>query len=58
MQKIDYGDINKFLVSIGLVLIALAVLTPYLYLKEDFGLYIEQSKIDQMQEPIKELITE
>ena len=58
MQKIDYGDINKFLVSIGIVLIALAVLTPYLYLKEDFGLYIEQTKIDQMQEPIKELITE
>jgi hypothetical protein len=57
-EKIDYGDINKFLVSIGLVLIALAVLTPYLYLKEDFGLYIEQSKIDQMQEPIKELITD
>ena len=57
MQKIDYGDINKFLVSIGLVLIALAVLTPYLYLKEDFGLYIEQSKIDEMQEPIKALIS-
>lgn len=58
MQKIDYSDINKFLVSVGLVLIALAVLTPYLYLKEDFGLYIEQAKIDQMQETIKELITE
>jgi hypothetical protein len=57
MQKIDYGDINKFLVSIGLVLIGLAVLVPYLYLKEDFGLYLEQSQIDKFQDPIKELIT-
>jgi len=57
MQKIDYGDINKFLVSIGLVLIGLAVLVPYLYLKEDFSLYLEQTQIDKLQEPIKELIS-
>ncbi|MDY7397011.1 hypothetical protein UMM65_17330 [Aureibaculum sp. 2210JD6-5] len=57
MQKIDYGDINKFLVSIGLILIGLAVLVPYLYLKEDLGLYLERSQIDKLQEPIKELIT-
>lgn len=57
MQKIDYGDINKFLVSIGLVLIGLAILTPYFYLKEDFGLYIEKETIEHFQEPIKKLIT-
>lgn len=57
MQKIDYGDINKFLVSIGLVLICLAILTPYFYLKEDFGLYIEQEAIEKFQEPIQKIIT-
>ncbi len=57
MQKIDYGDINKFLVSIGLVLIGLAILTPYFYLKEDFGLYIEQEAIEKFQEPIQKIIT-
>ncbi|CAA0233487.1 hypothetical protein V2647_04375 [Tenacibaculum maritimum] len=56
MQKVEYGDVNKFLVSIGLVLIGLAVLTPYLYLKEDFGLFIPQSEFDKMQQPIKDLI--
>lgn len=58
MNKIDYGDINKFLVSIGIVLIGLAVLTPYLYLKEDFGLYLEQESFEKLQEPIKNLITD
>lgn len=44
MQKIDYGDINKFLVSIGLVLITLALLTPYLFLKEDFGVMLSEKE--------------
>lgn len=56
MQKIDYGDINKFLVSIGLVLICLAILLPYFYLKEDFGIYIEKSAIEKFEEPIQEII--
>lgn len=58
MNKIDYGDINKFLVSIGIVLIGLAVLTPYFYLKEDFGLYLEQESFEKLQEPIKILISD
>lgn len=56
MQKIEYGDINKFLVSIGLVLIGLAVLSPYLYLKEDFGIYLEQSQFDNLQDSMQELV--
>lgn len=56
MEKIDYGDINKFLVSVGVVLIGLSILTPYLYLKEDFGLYIEIEKFQKFQEPVKNLI--
>jgi hypothetical protein len=56
MEKIDYGDINKFLVSVGIVLIGLSILTPYLYLKEDFGLYIEFDKFVKFQKPVKDLI--
>lgn len=56
MQKIEYGDINKFLVSIGLVLIGLSILSPYLYLKEDFGIYLSQTDFDSLQDSVKELI--
>lgn len=56
MEKIDYGDINKFLVSIGIVLIGLSVLTPFLYLKEDFGIYLSEEEISKYEQPIKSLI--
>ena len=56
MKKIEYGDVNKFLVSIGIVLVTLAILAPYLFLKEDFGLYLEQEKLMKLQDPIKALI--
>jgi len=56
MEKIDYGDLNKFLVSVGIVLIVLSILAPYLYLKENFGLYIEAENFEKFQEPIKNLI--
>ncbi len=56
MEKINYGDINKFLVSVGIVLIVLSVLSPYLYLKEDFGLYVESDIFDKFQEPVRDII--
>lgn len=56
MQKVEYGDLNKFLVSIGLVLIGLAILTPYFYLKEDFGIMISKSEFDNLQEPVKQIV--
>ncbi len=56
MQHIDYGDINKFLVSIGIILIGLAVIIPYLYLQEDFGLYLEKEQLLKFEEPVQKLI--
>lgn len=56
MQKIEYGDINKFFVSIGLILIGLSILSPYLYLKEDFGIYLSQTDFDSLQDSVKELV--
>ena len=56
MEKIDYGDINKFLVSVGLVLIGIALLIPYFYLKDDFGLIITEEKYSSLSEPIRVII--
>jgi hypothetical protein len=56
VQKIEYGDINKFFVSIGLVLIGLAIVSPYLYLKEDFGIYLSQSEFNSLQDSAKALV--
>lgn len=57
MQKIEFGDINKFLVSVGLVLIGLAIVTPYLYLKEDFGLNMEAEKILKLDSEVQLIFT-
>lgn len=45
MQKIEFGDINRFFVSTGLFLIGFALIIPYFYLKEDFGLYINEEDL-------------
>lgn len=36
MEKLDYSDINKFLASLGVVIIGVGIILPYFYLKEDF----------------------
>jgi hypothetical protein len=55
VQKIEFGDINKFLVSVGLVLIGLGIVTPYLYLKEDFGLNTESEKLMKLDLVVQEI---
>ncbi len=56
MEKVEYRDVNRFLVSIGLILISLSLLLPYLYLREDFGLYLEKDKIDSFSPTIQDSI--
>jgi hypothetical protein len=56
MEKIEYGDVNKFLVSTGTVLIGLSFAVPYFYLKDDFGLLIENDKLKTLSVPIQLLI--
>ena len=56
MEKINYGDINRFLASAGVLLIGLSILIPYFYLKEDFGIYIEQDKVANYQDSVKEIL--
>lgn len=56
MQKIEFGDINRFFVSIGLFLIGFALIIPYFYLKEDFGLYLNPDKLAKFDIKIIEII--
>lgn len=58
MNKVEYGDINKFLVSIGMALIAISFLAPYLYLKEDFGLYVDVATLNKYQPEVQHLIND
>jgi len=56
IDKIEYGDFNKFLVSTGYLLIAIGLLLPYFYLKENFDLQIEQAKIKVLTITAQEII--
>lgn len=38
-MKFEFGDLYKFVVSLGVVLISLSVLAPWLFLKEPFDLF-------------------
>lgn len=58
MEKIEYGDVNRFLVSTGLVLISLSLAVPYFYLSDDFGLYIEQEKVKSFSVTIQTIISD
>ena len=58
MEKIEYGDVNRFLVSTGLVLISLSLAVPYFYLSDDFGLYIEQEKVKTFSVTIQTIISD
>ena len=56
MQKIEYGYLYKFLVSVGVILIGFAVLIPYFYLKEDFGLCVPQSDMARFEPEVRQII--
>lgn len=45
MNQLEYGDYYKFIASVGIALIAAAVLLPWLFLHESFDLTIEAAKI-------------
>lgn len=47
-MKIEYSDLYKFLVSIGLGLIAVGFLIPWLVLREPFDLHITQESLESL----------
>jgi hypothetical protein len=56
MDKFDYSDLYKFLVSAGIVLIGLSVLLPWIYLRESFDLIIEKNKLLLLTEQAQTII--
>ncbi|MEM5507436.1 hypothetical protein WNY98_01010 [Pseudoalteromonas sp. AS71] len=44
-MKFEFGDLYKFIVSLGVVLITLSVTTPWLFLREPFDLYKTHAEI-------------
>lgn len=56
MDKIEYGDLYKFLASLGLALIVLAVVAPWLFLREPFDLQLEAGKLGNLTEGARALI--
>lgn len=56
IDKIQYTDFNKFLVSTGYLLIALGVLLPFFFLKESFGLNIKQQELSELTDKANEII--
>lgn len=48
MAKIEYSDFYKFLASLGVVLISLALLLPWLFLREPFDVAISISDLNNL----------
>lgn len=44
-MKFEFGDLYKFIVSLGVVIISISVLVPWLFLKESFDLYKSESDL-------------
>ncbi|WP_223577911.1 hypothetical protein [Sphingobacterium sp. GVS05A] len=56
MEKIEYADINKFLVSIGLMLIIFSIVLPYYFLKEDFGIFLDNKLFLTLKPEVQSII--
>lgn len=56
-MKIEYGDLYKFLVSVGVALVSLAILTPWLFFREQFDLLLTQEELDKLT-PLGKVIIE
>ena len=47
MAQFEYNDLNKFFVSIGVFLIGLTFILPWLFLREDFNLLITSENLSK-----------
>jgi hypothetical protein len=56
MEKFEYSDIHKFFVSLGVVLIAFSIVTPWLIYREPFDLLIEKTKLEGLTDTAKAII--
>lgn len=56
MTKLEFGDFYRFLVSLGTVLVALALILPWLFLRESFDALASVSDISELTSTAQRLI--
>ncbi|AOO64804.1 hypothetical protein [Sulfurospirillum halorespirans] len=57
-MKFEFGDLYKFIVSLGVVLVTLSIIVPWLFLKESFDLFRTQQYLETITEVAKIVIIE
>lgn len=57
-MKFEFGDLYKFIVSLGVVLITLSIVAPWLFLKEPFDLFRSEAEINGLSESARAVIIE
>ena len=55
-MKFEFGDLYKFIVSLGVVLITLSVTTPWLFLREPFDLFKTHAEIQVLTSVAQDII--
>lgn len=56
MSQFEYNDLNKFFVSVGVFLIGLTFLLPWLFLKENFDLMVKVEELNKLTTSAKIII--
>ena len=56
MEKIEYSDLNKFLVSVGVALMTISILIIWLFFREPFDLLIQKDNLENLTEVAKSII--
>ncbi|MGS0681543.1 hypothetical protein ACVBIL_10305 [Shewanella sp. 125m-7] len=56
-MKFEFGDLYKFTVSMGVVLITISIMAPWLFLKEPFDLFRPATEINALSEIAKAVVT-
>lgn len=56
MSQFEYNDLNKFFVSVGVFLIGLTFLLPWLFLKENFDLLVKVEDLNKLTSSAKTII--
>lgn len=57
-MKFEFGDLYKFFVSLGVVLFTIALVTPWLFLREPFDLFKTEKEISELTSVAKEAVAE
>ena len=58
MPQLEYGDYYKFRVSVGIALIIVSFVAPWLFLREPFDLLLENTQLTHLTPTAQELVTE